>query len=879
MEVSLIEGNSSSQHSYLSQSQSSNISTIDKYLVPEKHLSYFYDIANVGRKTGKRRKSVEKDSDGMDNISDFFGEDESDDESEDPDDKDELDTIDGYSNNGETTDGIDESNDNSEKNEENLNNNVENSENEIKEPFLIQNNKIKNNNKEISMSLEEAVERLQKIIEETPSKSKIDMTPVLNSVLKASKLNNENNSLYSYNALQEAKLRKKMIDENNKENVNSMNSKSITQDKIYEYEEDIKDISSDEENLKINNEEKDEIFETESSDDDEIIIDVGNGERKSSNKFKFRNSKYRSSDTETELDLHYTSNSESESDIYDYDSEDSEEIVYSLMDNNKKNNNNKNRNDNNNKYNSDSSYPEYQEIKELSNKKRSSKRITRQSLLLDHFNNEENRESISKNDNNDLIDINDISQNNIDFNGENNNNDNKSISDMSITKESSTTSIEKIERVNEHEKKKEVEIDKKELEIRENKKEKTNKKTKEPNEISTLKLNNESVDSKFNSRNKVQQKETSETVEKNTSSNNDINNNTNDSDDDNDFNNDFNIDNIDFDISNNEIIQQDTNEENEEIAINIDQYEHNEKGDNDENEINNQVNNTIASTSASASTSTTTSISKSKSKSKTKGKKKNSPSVTVSVNVNTGTTHKRKRYEIEEVPLRKSSRKRIPPCKYWEGERPEDLLVLNEDQIKERQIKREQEIEKENQWMRKKKRRTRKVIKKEETEKHQLVKTVDASTSPIKALSLINSEVDFSKSLSHEFKDEFTTCDIYTKKESKKRIAVTQKMLKPQPVNNSSYRFTKIFSEDLIFATGLLLFPKDSFKPNRNSKDNILLFFVMTGEIEVQIHKTSFTVYAGDHFMVPKGNQYQIKNLKDVDSKVWFVQCKAKKRN
>jgi len=33
MEVSLIEGNSSSQHSYLSQSQSSNISTIDKVII------------------------------------------------------------------------------------------------------------------------------------------------------------------------------------------------------------------------------------------------------------------------------------------------------------------------------------------------------------------------------------------------------------------------------------------------------------------------------------------------------------------------------------------------------------------------------------------------------------------------------------------------------------------------------------------------------------------------------------------------------------------------------------------------------------------------------------------------------------------------------
>lgn len=92
---------------------------------------------------------------------------------------------------------------------------------------------------------------------------------------------------------------------------------------------------------------------------------------------------------------------------------------------------------------------------------------------------------------------------------------------------------------------------------------------------------------------------------------------------------------------------------------------------------------------------------------------------------------------------------------------------MNEDQIKERQIKREKEIEKQNQWTRKRKRRTRKVTKKEETEKHPPVKTVDESTSPIKGL--FNPNIaDFSKSLSRDFTTEITTYDVYTKEYSKR---------------------------------------------------------------------------------------------------------------
>lgn len=412
------------------------------------------------------------------------------------------------------------------------------------------------------MFIIEAVERLQKIIQETPSKSKIDMTPVLNSVLKASKLNNENDSLYSYNSLQEAKLRKKIMNDNNKENINLSNSSSITHDKIYEYEEDIKDISSDD--FGINNNGKDEVYETESSDDDEIIIDVSNGKRKSLKKYELRSSKYRNSDTETELDLHYSSNSDSESDVYDYESEDSDGTIYSLT-NNKRNNNNIQNVIN------DSEIHEYQEIQPLSSRRQSSRRKTRQSILSEHFN-DDKRKSINKINSNNFISINNLEQNNIDSN-DNNIELNGSTSDMSITKESSEPLIKKIEKDIETNNKGKLELEKKDKEINKNKNDTLNE------------MDNKLTNVESDLLDKSHGSEISEAVIENNkiNNNNEENNdnnfnnddNSNGDDDDNDFNNDFNdfnIDNIDIKISNNipndESIQ-DTNEESNYINIYI----------------------------------------------------------------------------------------------------------------------------------------------------------------------------------------------------------------------------------------------------------------------------------------------------------------------
>ncbi|RKP22654.1 Mif2/CENP-C like-domain-containing protein [Syncephalis pseudoplumigaleata] len=50
-------------------------------------------------------------------------------------------------------------------------------------------------------------------------------------------------------------------------------------------------------------------------------------------------------------------------------------------------------------------------------------------------------------------------------------------------------------------------------------------------------------------------------------------------------------------------------------------------------------------------------------------------------------------------------------------------------------------------------------------------------------------------------------------------------------------------------------------KPNRNSGDSTFTFSVTQGTCQITIHQTTLILSKGNQVMVPKGNQYQIKNL------------------
>ena len=99
-------------------------------------------------------------------------------------------------------------------------------------------------------------------------------------------------------------------------------------------------------------------------------------------------------------------------------------------------------------------------------------------------------------------------------------------------------------------------------------------------------------------------------------------------------------------------------------------------------------------------------------------------------------------------------------------------------------------------------------------------------------------------------------------------------MLTLKDVDNQAFRFSKTFAEGSFLASGFLVIPKGEQKPNKNSKDAVMMFLVMTGRVKVTIHRSTFTVGAGAQFIVPRGNQYKILNDGDEDSKLFFVHGK-----
>ncbi|KAI8057883.1 Mif2/CENP-C like-domain-containing protein [Syncephalis plumigaleata] len=60
---------------------------------------------------------------------------------------------------------------------------------------------------------------------------------------------------------------------------------------------------------------------------------------------------------------------------------------------------------------------------------------------------------------------------------------------------------------------------------------------------------------------------------------------------------------------------------------------------------------------------------------------------------------------------------------------------------------------------------------------------------------------------------------------------------------------------------GIIELAPNGEKPNRNSGDSTYTFSVTQGTCQITIHQTTLVLCKGDQVMVPKGNQYQIKNV------------------
>ncbi|KAI0215436.1 Centromere protein C [Lamellibrachia satsuma] len=76
------------------------------------------------------------------------------------------------------------------------------------------------------------------------------------------------------------------------------------------------------------------------------------------------------------------------------------------------------------------------------------------------------------------------------------------------------------------------------------------------------------------------------------------------------------------------------------------------------------------------------------------------------------------------------------------------------------------------------------------------------------------------------------------------------------------------------FSIGQLILRPLQEKGTHYVRHDTMVFIIKQGKLAVTIHKTTSVLETGDVFFVPQGNTYNLTNLRNEDSKVWFFQLK-----
>lgn len=118
------------------------------------------------------------------------------------------------------------------------------------------------------------------------------------------------------------------------------------------------------------------------------------------------------------------------------------------------------------------------------------------------------------------------------------------------------------------------------------------------------------------------------------------------------------------------------------------------------------------------------------------------------------------------------------------------------------------------------------------------------------------------------------TVDYDTLNPEERMIAISLDQHTPSTPNKDGFSISTLFQEGAFLSAGMLFFPRGTGKAPRNSATHALVFCVVQGAFEVTVHETTFVIGPGGQFLVPRGNNYQINNVWDGDSKLHFCHCK-----
>lgn len=209
-------------------------------------------------------------------------------------------------------------------------------------------------------------------------------------------------------------------------------------------------------------------------------------------------------------------------------------------------------------------------------------------------------------------------------------------------------------------------------------------------------------------------------------------------------------------------------------------------------------------------------------------------------------------------------RKRISPLKFWKGERivrkrrlssPSAPVVVEIIRSKEPDI---------TESPRKKKQICRKKTRVESTLETKSVNKEQVRNELLRLNGFVPGVEFTGRAVNYD-----------TNREEDRLIACGPEHTNPQLVEGEGFSIHTIFTEGGYISAGILSFPPGSNKPPRNSSKHALVFHVMQGSFKVTVHKETFVVGAGAHFIVPRGNQYALQSTwDDGASQLFFCHCR-----
>ncbi|KAG0037257.1 Centromere protein C [Podila clonocystis] len=227
--------------------------------------------------------------------------------------------------------------------------------------------------------------------------------------------------------------------------------------------------------------------------------------------------------------------------------------------------------------------------------------------------------------------------------------------------------------------------------------------------------------------------------------------------------------------------------------------------------------------------------------------------------------------------VRRSRRTRLPPLDYWRNERAvyeQSKTTPDAGRVIKGVIRPSEEPSEEEEMPPRKKLRTGKTrtdpqLRSDQSNIKETQDAIDSCDADDEHESISQSGFEEEPRIEGQVVDPVTGSVIVRALAESKD---TMSRFKAIPESGYKHHMGLAFGE---LSSGVMKIEPDHEKPNRLAHAGTVIFYVTKGRVTATINNSTFVVTAGGQFMVPRGNQYSIKNVSREDSIIFYARVKA----